>query len=57
MKKKCPSCGSDNISKIIYGLCEPPKKGEILGGCCVITDKNGRIVSPKWHCNDCETEF
>lgn len=55
--KKCPSCGSDNISKIIYGLCGPPKKGEILGGCCVMTDKNGRIVSPKWHCNDCETEF
>lgn len=57
MKKpsKCPSCDSNDIALILWGLPlgtpeldEALKKREIiLGGCCVGID------DPKWECNNC----
>lgn len=51
--KLCPRCNSDSIARIVYGLVSPEernnwdslktelkKKREILGGCCVMPEKN-----------------
>lgn len=57
MQMKCPSCNSNNIKKIIYGLASDldfiaSKKGEVvLGG----TNKN--IDSPDFFCNSCKKSF
>tara|TARA_Y100001960_G_scaffold107231_1_gene115214 strand:- start:2965 stop:4011 length:1047 start_codon:yes stop_codon:yes gene_type:complete len=58
-KRKCPKCGSDQVTLITYGypdgspeVMEKIKNEEVeLGGCCV--DDN----SPKWKCQDCEERF
>lgn len=56
--KKCPSCGSTNISEYLYGLVilDPEKdmdkyKNIVFGGCCIKSD------SPKYHCRDCENDW
>jgi hypothetical protein len=51
----CPSCGSDDVAAIMYGLPdfspeleESLERGEIrLGGCCVFDE------APVWTCNAC----
>lgn len=56
---QCPTCGGDDVAKILYGFIIPDaelnealKRGEVvLGGCCV-TDHD-----PQWHCNACGAEF
>ena len=55
--KKCPSCGSRNVIKILYG--EPTgealfmeAQGKIKLGGCLITD-----IDPEYYCNDCENEW
>jgi len=58
-KTKCPSCGSTNIARILYGyplfsdkLDKDLKSGKVvLGGCCRLVD------DPDRHCNDCEKRF
>ena len=53
----CPSCNSNNVVPIAYGLPgfemqEEAKKGNIhLGGCVIEEDV------PDFHCNDCEYEW
>lgn len=55
-KSKCPKCGSENVTEIIYGLfdgnretMERIKKGEVkLGGSCV---REG--ASPLARCRNC----
>ncbi|MCL1831070.1 MAG: hypothetical protein FWG21_06530 [Oscillospiraceae bacterium] len=60
MKKiKCPSCGSYEIAKILYGLPyfndDLKKKLEakeiVLGGCIVYEG------NPEFYCNSCEISF
>ena len=64
MRKKpvrpiCPSCGSGNIARILWGkplftkeLEEQLERKEVvLGGCC----PDG--TDPAWSCNDCQTRF
>jgi hypothetical protein len=59
MKAICPSCGSKNIAKILYGKpCfdeELEKKlasKKIKLGGCIITGND-----PKYLCNECDTYF
>jgi len=55
----CPYCGSDDVSRIFYGLPRFTKEFEkslknrdiSLGGCCI--SKN----DPEYHCHECEEEF
>src|SRR5699024_7556326 len=55
--KKCFTCGSFNVAKIIYGYptgeaLKEQERGKIkLGGC--VESEN----SPQYHCNECETEW
>ncbi len=57
--RRCPSCKSDNVARIQWGLpafTEELERGlesgrVILGGCCIFPD------SPEFHCNDCGAEF
>jgi hypothetical protein len=55
--KKCPSCGSKNSAKIVYGmpsyeLYEEAHKGKVaLGGCCIMED------APQYFCRDCKYEW
>ena len=52
-KRKCPSCKSEHVIPIVYGLpglelAEEAEKGHVeLGGCCV--DAN----NPNWKCKAC----
>ena len=58
--RMCPSCGSSDIARILYG--EPAFSEElrrdlesgriVLGGCVIV---KGQI--PKYRCNDCGHEF
>ena len=55
--KKCFTCGSLDVAKIIYGYptvetLKEQEKGEIKLGGCVITEN-----CPQYHCNECETEW
>lgn len=55
----CPSCGSEDIAVILYGLLAITEELEkaiadqevTLGGCCVDDD------SPRWVCNACRCKF
>ncbi len=52
----CPECGSDNVTRIIFGypseeMAKQSERGEIVLGGCVISDDD-----PQWHYNDCEHE-
>lgn len=58
ISKKCPKCGSDNISKILYGEVGPlddellrklKEDNVVLGGCCVGPEK--------WKCIKCGHKF
>lgn len=55
--KKCPSCGSKNVVKIVYGmpsyeLYEEAEQGKVvLGGCCIMED------APQYFCKDCNYEW
>ena len=57
--KKCPSCGSEKVADILWGMPAFSRKLEkdledgkiVLGGCCV-TDHD-----PEWQCVDCETRI
>lgn len=55
--KKCPSCGSKNSAKIVYGmpsyeLYEKAHKGKVvLGGCCIME------AAPQYFCKDCSYEW
>jgi hypothetical protein len=54
--KKCPTCSSSRVAKIIYGMPVFSAKLEreldagriILGGCCISDD------NPDWQCIDCQ---
>ncbi len=54
-KRKCPSCASDKVARIEYGLPAMSDKLDrdlqsgkvVLGGCCV------EIGDPKWCCTAC----
>jgi len=54
---KCPSCKSEKVIRIVYGLpdADAIKKAEegliALGGCCVDDD------NPRWKCNACKHEW
>lgn len=58
-RRICPSCGSRNTAKILWGmpayseeLEEELRNNEIiLGGCC-ISDND-----PSYHCNECLKDF
>ena len=58
----CPKCGG-KLVEIIYGepmadLLEKARRGEvILGGCCILTDEDGNIISPEYGCIDCGEKF
>ena len=60
--RKCPNCGG-KVVKIIYGMPGPElmdqcMNGEIiLGGCCIMTDENGKLLSPEFGCLECDTMF
>ena len=50
---KCPSCGSNKVVPILYGmpgpeLIEAYQKGEVELGGCVIGDND-----PEWRCKVC----
>ena len=56
-KPKCPSCSSDNVAVIAYGLpgpemMEEAERGDIVLGGCVVTDDG-----PEWHCKECAHEW
>jgi hypothetical protein len=47
---RCPSCGSEDVRTIVYGLFDDPtsiSEGVELGGCCVSPD------SPAFRCGRC----
>ncbi|MFN7928260.1 MAG: hypothetical protein U0Y68_09965 [Blastocatellia bacterium] len=48
----CPSCGSANVKRIVYGYPFDPPAGEteLLGGCVFRED------DPDWQCSDCQAE-
>jgi len=55
----CPSCGSDNIAMILYGLPAMSEKlkqalenQEVTLGGCMIHDE-----APQWVCNECSHKF
>jgi hypothetical protein len=56
-KRKCPSCKSEQVIPIVYGmpameLVRQAEKGLVeLGGCCV--DAN----NPNWKCKACGKEW
>lgn len=60
---KCPKCNSTNIIPIIYG--EPTyetylesEEGKcVLGGCLIVEDEDGKIISDQYHCKDCGYEY
>ncbi len=48
----CPKCGdSSQVRVIAYGLIRNPRKGTVMGGCCISE------ASPKWRCLRCKSEF
>ena len=57
--KCCPSCSSENVADILYGMPCMDKgmrramesKQVVLGGCCI---EDGQS---EWHCNGCEHEW
>jgi hypothetical protein len=58
-RTQCPSCRSDNVAEIVYGLVsldqelnEALERGRVVLGGCEVTDHD-----PKWHCNACGAEF
>ena len=56
-KQKCPSCNSNNVVTIVYGmpsseLEEQAQRGEIILGGCVVTEND-----PELYCKDCGREF
>ena len=56
-KQKCPSCDSNNVVPIVYGmpgseLMEQAERGEVILGGCVVTDND-----PGLYCKDCGSEF
>jgi hypothetical protein len=53
-RAKCPSCGSNHVIPIAYGLpgpelIEEEENGLVKLGGCLVADDN-----PKWHCKACE---
>lgn len=54
---KCPSCGSQNVAPILYGMPSYKARLEeragrlIIGGC--MRPSNG----PSWGCRDCKTNI
>lgn len=56
-KQKCPSCNSNNVVPIVYGmpaseLMEQAERGEVKLGGCVVTGED-----PGLYCQDCGREF
>ena len=56
-KQKCPSCNTNNVVPIVYGmpgsdLEEQEQRGEIILGGCIVTDND-----PELYCKDCGREF
>lgn len=48
----CPSCDSDQVDKVVYGLpSRPLQRGEMTGGCIIGPD------GPDWLCNACQREW
>ena len=58
----CPECGG-RIVPIVYGdpsheMFMKSMDGEIiLGGCLVMVDNEGNVVSPQWGCVKCGREY
>ncbi|MGM8213423.1 hypothetical protein ACLIBH_11665 [Virgibacillus sp. W0430] len=55
--KKCFTCGSLDVAKIVYGsptveAFKEQEEGKIKLGGCMISEE-----SPQYHCNECETEW
>jgi len=56
-KRMCPSCRSEQVIPIVYGLpdvglARQAEEGLVaLGGCCVDDD------NPRWKCKACENEW
>lgn len=56
-RRKCPSCQSEDVVRIIYGLpneeaIREAMEGLIALGGCLVDDDN-----PKWKCKACEQEW
>lgn len=50
--RRCPSCGRDDVDRILYGLFDPPTRENPMehvrfGGCMVMAGL------PNYHCNSC----
>ena len=58
----CPKCGG-RIVPIVYGdpsseMFRKSMNDEIiLGGCLVMTDDKGNVISPQWGCVKCHREY
>ena len=63
MGRTCPECGSRRVVPIEYGMpggdgIEASERGElVLGGCCIVTDPEGRFAMPDRACLDCDARF
>lgn len=52
MTRKCPRCGSSDVSEVIYGLPgHPVPAGKTIGGCLVGPD------GADWICGACKHEW
>lgn len=52
VKLLCPKCGSENVSKVVYGYFPQPTAGKVIyGGCCI------PIKPADWGCFDCGYEW
>lgn len=50
--QRCPSCGREDVDRIVYGLVAPPTEEHVrLGGCIVLPGQ------PDYHCNGCGNEW
>lgn len=51
---RCPSCGREDVDRIVYGLVDAPPSDEEnirYGGCIVLPAR------PDFHCNRCDNEW
>ncbi|MFR2886615.1 MAG: hypothetical protein ACLTDM_00285 [Clostridium butyricum] len=61
--RKYPKCNSRNVIPIVYGMptyegfLKAERKEILLGGCCLQTDTNGRIVGGEYYCKDCKNRY
>ena len=63
MARTCPSCGSPDVARIVYGMPDPSameaaERGEVaIGGCCITVSENGDWAMPELRCRECGTDF